>query len=162
MNVLIVYDSFFGNTEKLARAMESALKNDPRIQQLTVLKAKEAQKAAMENFDLLIVGSPTRAFRPSQEITGYLKQIPSGGLSGIKAAAFDTGIPLEDVSPNFLKFFVQLFGYAAKPIAAGLAKKGGKLVMPPEGFMVKDSEGPLRDGEVDRAAQWARKCIGED
>ncbi|MFC1983163.1 hypothetical protein ACFLV5_05230 [Chloroflexota bacterium] len=35
-------------------------------------------------------------------------------------------------------------------------KKGGNLVVPEEGFFVKDKEGPLVDGEIERAARWAR------
>jgi hypothetical protein len=56
-----------------------------------------------------------------------------------------------------LSFFVELFGYAAKPIADRLRKKGGSLVAPPEGFYVAGTEGPLLEGELDRAAQWARE-----
>jgi hypothetical protein len=54
---------------------------------------------------------------------------------------------------------VKLFGYAAKPIAYKLEKKGGSLVIPPEGFLVKASEGPLKDGELERAADWAKLII---
>lgn len=52
---------------------------------------------------------------------------------------------------------VKIFGYAAEPIARQLMKKGGTLALPPEGFYVKASEGPLKDGELDRAAAWARQ-----
>ena len=50
-----------------------------------------------------------------------------------------------------------IFGYAAKPIADRLEKKGGQLAVPPEGFYVTDTEGPLVEGELERAAEWARK-----
>jgi flavodoxin len=50
-------------------------------------------------------------------------------------------------------------GYAAKPIADKLKKKGGKLVLPPEGFFVQGSEGPLKEGEVERAAEWAKQLL---
>jgi len=54
---------------------------------------------------------------------------------------------------------IKLFGYAAKPIAGMLKKKGGSLVQQPEGFYVKDSEGPLKDGELERAARWAQSLL---
>jgi len=54
---------------------------------------------------------------------------------------------------------VRLFGYAAAPIAKRLKSKGGELVLAPEGFVVKDTEGPLKEGELDRAAAWARQLI---
>jgi hypothetical protein len=54
---------------------------------------------------------------------------------------------------------VKLFGYAAIPIANRLRKKGGELALPPEGFIVEGTEGPLRRGELERAADWARQLV---
>ena len=51
---------------------------------------------------------------------------------------------------------MKLFGYAAKPIADRLKKKGGELTIPPEGVYVKGTEGPLKEGELERAADWLR------
>ena len=58
-----------------------------------------------------------------------------------------------------MAFFVRIFGYAAKPIADRLAKKGGDLAVPPEGFYVGDMEGPLLEGELERAADWAKQIL---
>jgi hypothetical protein len=58
-----------------------------------------------------------------------------------------------------LAFFVRLFGYAAKPISKGLGKKGGEAVVPPEGFFVEGMEGPLMEGELGRAEEWARTIL---
>jgi hypothetical protein len=65
----------------------------------------------------------------------------------------------QDANSPILAFFVKLFGYAAKPIADKLKKKGGELAIPPEGFFVKGSEGPLKEGELERVADWARQII---
>jgi hypothetical protein len=46
---------------------------------------------------------------------------------------------------------VRLFGYAAEPIAKSMVKKGGELVGDPVGFVVLDSEGPLKEGELERS-----------
>jgi len=54
---------------------------------------------------------------------------------------------------------VGLFGYAAKPIADKLAKKGGTLIAQPEGFFVNGSEGPLKDNELERASTWVKSAI---
>jgi hypothetical protein len=70
--------------------------------------------------------------------------------------SFDTRVSIRDIDNRLLNLFVRLFGYAAQPIANKLVKKGGTLVTPPEGFFVKGSEGPLKDGERDRAIEWAR------
>jgi hypothetical protein len=60
---------------------------------------------------------------------------------------------------SVLPFFVRMFGYAAKPISDKLEGKGGEVVMPPEGFYVEGVEGPLQEGELERAADWARQII---
>jgi len=52
---------------------------------------------------------------------------------------------------------VKLFGYAAEPIAKRLGRKGGELAVTPEGFLVEGTEGPLKEGELERAAAWAER-----
>ena len=153
MKTLIVYDSFFGNTEKIAQAIGNSLGSKENVEILRVSEVKPEQLIGLE---LLIVGSPTRAFRPTKAIMGFLNKIPLNGLKGVKVAAFDTRISTVDVNSRFLNILVKLFGYAAKPIAYKLEKKGGSLIIPPEGFLVKDSKGPLKDGELERAADWAK------
>ena len=152
MNILIVYDSYFGNTEQIAQAISSELSARGQV---TTVRYNDAKATDWKGKDLLIVGSPTRAFNASEGIQGYLKAIPAGALQGIKVAAFDTRISPDDVSMKLLRWLVKTFGYAAKPIASQLAARGGSLIAEPEGFIVKDREGPLKNGEVERAAAWA-------
>ena len=66
---------------------------------------------------------------------------------------------MEDVDSAILNVLVKLFGYAAQPIANGLTKKRGDLALSPEGFFVEGSEGPLQDGELARATDWARQIL---
>jgi hypothetical protein len=54
---------------------------------------------------------------------------------------------------------MKMGGYAAGRMAESLKKKGVSLVVPPEGFFVKDREGPLKEGELERAADWAKTII---
>jgi len=153
MKVLIVYDSIFGNTEKIALAISNSLGSKENVETFQVSAIKSEQ---LVELSLLIVGSPTRAFRPTKAITNFLKKISSNGLKGVKVAAFDTRISPADVNSRFLNILVKLFGYAAKPIADKLEKKGGELIISPEGFYVKGTEGPLKDGELERAADWVK------
>jgi flavodoxin len=152
--VLIVYDSYFGNTEKVAQAICSTLGTD-----VLALRVGEVRPEHLQGLKLLIVGSPTRAFQPSDGTKRFLKSLPVGALSGVRVAAFDTRLPVEEAKSGLLKFLVGIFGYAAKPIGEKLKKSGGTLVVPPEGFYVKDSEGPLKDGELERAAVWAKTIL---
>ena len=155
MKALVVYDSFFGNTEQIAQAIGKALGSSENVEVLRVSNVKAEQLAGL---GWLIVGSPTRAFRASPAIVKLLGGIPRHGLQGVKVAAFDTRMSISD-APPVLRFFVRLFGYAAKPISDRLEKKGGELIVPPEGFIVKGSEGPLKEGELERAADWGRRIM---
>lgn len=156
MKVIIIYDSVFGNTREIADAIHQALKQnqDPELYSVDEIGPEKAALA-----DMLIVGSPTRSFRPTPAIVRFIKSIPKDACSGKPAAAFDTRIKLADISSKALRFMVKKGGYAAKPIAAQLIKKGGKQVGVPEGFYVKGEEGPLYEREIARARDWAKQLI---
>ena len=154
MKARIVYDSVFGNTEKVAQAMGDALASR---MDAAVFKVGEIDPDQVTDAQILIVGSPTRAFSPTPNTRSFLKQIPGNGLEGVMVAAFDTRVSLDDVDSAILNVFVKLFGYAAKPIAKRLQRRGGNLVLEPEGFIVNGTEGPMKEGELERAAAWARQ-----
>lgn len=148
MKIMIIYDSVFGNTEKIAKSTEASL----GTQEAKVIRVSDVKLDQLTGFQLLAVGSPTRGFRPTKPITNFLKKIPSNGLKGVKVAAFDTRITIDEKVPFILRFLSKIFGYAAKPIADRLVEKGGELILPPEGFIVKGTEGLLKEGELERAA----------
>ena len=156
MKALVVYDSVFGNTEKVAQAIGDAL---GAPEDVSVLRVGDMASEQLANVKVLIVGSPTRAFSPTPATKAMLRAIPAKALNGIKVAAFDTRFSVEDTNSRLLRAIVKVFGYAAKPIADRLKRKGGDLVLAPEGFYVQDSEGPLKEGELERAAAWAKQVI---
>ncbi|MBN2589675.1 MAG: hypothetical protein JXA96_07425 [Sedimentisphaerales bacterium] len=156
MKALIIYESFFSNTEKIAKAISEGFDSSVEVE---VCKVGDVKPEQLKVIDLLVVGAPTRAFRPSPGVSGFLKSIPANSMQGIKAASFDTRIAIEDIKIRFLRFMVKLFGYAAEPISKKLRKKGAEIVIAPEGFCVKDTEGPLKEGELERAAAWSKQII---
>lgn len=149
MKALVAFDSYFGNTEKIARAIGAALGSA-----VEVARVSEIQPDQLRGIDLLVVGSPTRAFRYSEGTKAFLKGLPAGALRGVKVTGFDTRMDVRK-APGILRFLAGIFGFAAEPIAAQLQKKGGALATKPQGFFVKDTEGPLEEGELKRAAAWA-------
>ncbi len=154
MKALVVYDSFYGNTERIAQAIGEALSAPGDVE---VLRVSEVRPEQWVGLTLLVVGSPTRAFRPAPSITKLLRAIPENSLKGVKVAAFDTRIATSSIKSSALRFLVNLAGYAAKPIADRLSKKGAELTIAPEGFLVEGTKGPLKAGELDRATDWARR-----
>ena len=154
MNILIVYDSYFGNTEKIALEIGKSFGDD-----IPVKRPADVDTDSLTNLDLLVVGAPTRAFRPSDAIKAFLKELPNDSLNNVKVAAFDTRMDTPNIDNKILKFMAGIFGYAAEPIAKGLAKKGGVLVGKLMGFIVLESEGPLKEGELERVADWVETLL---
>lgn len=143
MKALIVYDSTYGNTEKIAKAIGAALTGEVKV-----LRAGEVNPAELNAFDLLVIGSPTYGGRPMPSVAELLNKIPESAIKGKNIAAFDTRIPTK---------LAKIFGYAADRIAKNLKEKGVNLVVQGEGFFVNGKEGPLKEGELERAASWAKE-----
>jgi flavodoxin len=155
VKALVIYDSVFGNTEKVAQAMGAVLEDQAEV---SVLKVGDVQGEFWAGLDALLVGSPTRAFSPTPATKTLLAGIPRQGLQGVRVAAFDTRMDIAK-APGILKVLVKVFGYAAEPLAARLRKKGGQEALAPAGFIVEDTEGPMREGELERAAHWAGQIL---
>jgi flavodoxin I len=143
VKVLVVYDSVHGNTEKIARAIGAAISGEVRV-----LRVGEVDLSELKTLDLLFVGAPTHGGRPSPAMREFLDKIQAPALEGIHVAAFDTRLTAR---------WVTIFGYAAGRIAKTLQEKGGTLVGSPEAFFVRGTEGPLKEGELERAAEWAKE-----
>jgi flavodoxin len=144
MRALIVYDSVHGNTQKVAQAIGDAPGGE-----VSVRHVSEVSVADVEAVDLLIVGSPTHGGWFTEAIRDWLDQLPAADLQGIPAAVFDTRTP-----PTFLS---RIFGFAAPRMAKRLEKEGVTLLVAPAGFIVEGIKGPLEEGELERAANWAQQ-----
>lgn len=141
MKTLIIYDSVRGNTQKVAQAIGDVIEGE-----VSVCRVGEATPDDFKSLDLLVIGSPTHAGKPTAAIQALVKDLPAP-VSTVKVAAFDTRMPAG---------WVKLFGFAADRIAKTLKGKGRPLDVPPEGFFVQGREGPLKDGELQRAAAWGK------
>ncbi len=154
MKALVVYDSFFGNTEKVAQAVGRGIGAPEEVGLVRVSSLAPQQLAEAQ---LLVIGSPTRGFRPSEATMTFLAGLPVGSLRGKKVAAFDTRLTMETMGRVIrFMFWIKLGKFAAPSMAEALQKAGGELALPPEGFIVKTSEGPLQEGELERAEAWGR------
>jgi flavodoxin I len=147
MKALIVYDSVYGNTEKIARAITEAITPSGEAK---ALRAGEANASELASIDLLIVGSPTHGGRPTPAIQDFLNKVALPSLKGINVAAFDTRSQAK---------LARIFGNAAGRIAGHLTRKGGVVVASPAGFFVTGTKGPLKEGELERAGAWAKGIL---
>jgi flavodoxin I len=140
---IVVYDSLYGNTRSVAQAIGNAIPGE-----VEVLHVGDVQAADLGAYDLLVVGAPTHGGRASDAIRAFLEQIQASALKGVRVAGFDTRMTHK---------LARLLGFAAPKIAKALKQKGGTLAGPPGGFYVIGGEGPLKEGELKRAAAWAKQ-----
>jgi flavodoxin len=164
LKVLVVYESLFGNTHAVAEAVAEGLRERAEVD---VAAVKDSSPAVVEGVDLVVVGGPTHAHGMASTRTraGALddatrkgKTVPEvegpalrewidgiGETERCRAAAFDTRLP----PPRFVT------GSAAKGIARRLRRHGFEVIGE-ESFLVEHSDGPPREGELDRAKEWGR------
>jgi flavodoxin I len=154
MKTLIIYDSAYGNTEKIAQAVAESIRS-----QVTLVRIGEKDMELLKGVELLIVGSPTQKFQPTEAIKAYLNNLQKRTLNGVMVAAFDTRLDMDTVKNSTFRWMLNTGGFAARKIARKLVKKGGRLIAQPEGFIVLEMEGPLKDGELERAGEWGKKIL---
>ena len=139
MKSLVLYDTMYGNTKIIAETVAKELGGDA-----VVMTVSEFKPDYLQEVKLLVVGSPVIAWQPTVKIMNFLSGFKKKQLDGFKAAVFDTRVE------------IFIHGDAAGKIAVELARAGAVVVTEPMGFKVKGREGPLKDGEVEKAAAWAR------
>jgi hypothetical protein len=165
MRAVVVYESMYGNTHRVADAIGRGLAG---LGEVVVVPVAEAEPALLEGADLLVVGGPTHVHGMSRASTRkaavdqvkgdvaldpaatgpglreWLDAIPHGGAS---AAAFDTRV---GAAPAIVT------GRASKGIARELHRHGFGQVVEPESFLV-DKENHLEPGEEERAEGWGAR-----
>lgn len=154
---LVVHESMFGNTTALAQAVERGL----RQAGIETAIADVLSEPDPFGYDLLVVGAPTHAFSLSRPRTraDAVRQgaDPAHAASGLREWLID----LPRTSGRELAVFDsrvaavrRLPGSAAGAALRVLRGKGYVPVVRPMHFLVVDVQGPLVEGELERAARW--------
>lgn len=164
---MVVYESMFGNTEKIADAVAHGLRDggyDAVEVDVTFAPLDEPVE-----LDLLVMGAPTHAFslsRPSTRVDAVRRGASaSRARSGLREWLADLHIP--ERMPSVAVFDTRVAKVRRMPTsaartAARLAhRRGFKLVARPQGFLVEDVDGPLLEGELARAAEWGRELAAK-
>ena len=149
MNALVAYDSVYGNTEIVARAIAAALPGEVEVQ-----RVEQVEVGELGRIDLLVIGSPTHGAMPTEAAQGLVDRIGSPPRQGARVATFDTRLTWP--------FLERWGGFAAPKMAEALEGKGWKVAGEPGGFFVRGlKKGPLKKGEVERASAWAKALVGD-
>jgi len=164
MRALVVYESLWGNTEQVARSIAAGL---ARLGSVDIMTA-DAAPDTIDGYDFLAVGGPTHAFsmtrastRAEAITTRHAPLEPTRGIrewlgelarpaTAIPAIAFDTRVDKP-----------RLPGSAAKSAKHELRSLGFDASVKQESFRVHGYEGPLLDGELDRARAWTDKIVAD-
>jgi hypothetical protein len=161
---LVVYETLFGNTRKVAEAIGAGLEHEFDV---TVVDVLDAQPAPGE-VGLLVVGGPIHAFSMSRSETREDAKRQAAKL-GVPIRPHALGIRewLEALEPSAIRVPAAAFdtavkvgwftvGSAARAEQSTLEVKGYEVVSRPEHFYVEDLDGPLAVGELERAREWGR------
>ena len=152
----VVYDSVHGNTRAVAEAIAEGLRSGGPVQ---VVSASDADPARLSGARAVVLGCPTHAFQASPAMKELAAKLTPGTLSDVPFAAFDTRFSVQDMPSRVLRIIVPIMGkraWAATALARTGLRAGAQLLVEPEGFCVLDTEGPLAEGELGRAAAWGR------
>lgn len=158
MLAVVIYDSAFGNTEKIAHAVARGAE---ALASVRVVNAAEATAHPPERPDLLLVGGPTQRHGAGPTLSAFLDSLPRPGLRGVPAATFDTRYRMSTL----------LSGSAARQAAGRLRRVGCRMVAEPESFFIERDRPPdggkrrhevetLEAGELERAEAWGRAVAG--
>jgi flavodoxin len=149
MQTVVVYDSKFGNTERIADAIARGVGTLGSVLVMDTTEAAGIGEEPADRPDLMLLGGPTQRRSPSPALRAFIDALPAS-LRGVPVATFDTRY----------RGTTWVMGSAAAEAAKVLRKGGGKLVAPPESFFIGRG-GPLErqtleTGEIERAEAWGR------
>jgi hypothetical protein len=165
---LVVFESMFGNTEQVARAVADGLQAAGVL--VRIGEVSETPVDLPASVELLVVGAPTHAFSLSRPSTradavrqgAYASRAAIGLREWLGTVQHDEDRPVHVAVYDTRVSRVRRLPTAAGPSAARLARRRRfAKVDRPVAFLVDDVQGPLLDGEVDRAASWGRS-LGAD
>lgn len=147
MNAVVVYYSEFGNTKQVAEAIAETLQ---AVGPVRVMDIEQFTAAHFKDAGLVVMGTPTHKMNLPQAVRPVLEALPKGCLRGIATAAFDTSYKMSSLLNRFT---------ASKRLNRSLRKLGGRPLVPPETFLVVERQGPLYEGEIERAKAWAETIL---
>ena len=176
MRVVIVYESLFGNTREVAGAIRDGIAATRPEASVSCVQATEADRDLALGADLLVVGGPTHLHGLSTAVTRKMglkaeQRVPAGvpghgrspappaPASGNGSAACRRPRRAAAARPSTPAAMSGTRAGRAGGIARRLRRHGYELIGEPAGFLVEDVEGPLREGEQDRARAWGASLL---
>lgn len=156
MKAVVVFESMWGNTAEVAKAIAEGIGPDTKV-----MTTDQASNEAVKDCDLLVVGSPLLGFAlPNQKMLDSITNNPANkpAVAGASTKPMKTWLgELQPGTGSAAAFETRIWwspGSAAKAILEKLKAAGYEPVSEPQKFLVTDKYGPLKDGELARAREW--------
>jgi hypothetical protein len=154
MKTVVVYESHWGNTEAIARAIADGIGPDA-----IALTTDAAVGDAIADAHLIVAGAPVMAFRlPTNDTLAKLgdgDKEPAPDLSHPSMRDWLAGLPHRNgFGAAFETRLHWSPGGSTGAIEKGLAEAGYRRLTSGRKFVVKGGNGPLREGELDAARAW--------
>lgn len=156
MKAIVVYESLWGNTAAIARAIAEGIGL-----QAQALPTDEATSAVIADADLIVAGAPILGFKlPDENMRANIGANPGKAptppdLSHPSMRAWLETLPKGHA--HVATFETRIWwslGSAAGAIERSLTGAGYSCVAKAQRFIVKGAYGPLREGELERARKW--------
>ncbi len=151
---IVVYDSNFGNTEKIARAL--ALGLGEKGAEIDCLKVDQVDVERLAGYDFIAVGGPTHVISASKPMKEFLERLKAVDLRGLKGFSFDTRNESRMNSRRWLMFE----NSAARVIEGALRGMKVDIVRPRRSAIVEGREGPLHEGMEETFKQIGVEIAG--
>jgi menaquinone-dependent protoporphyrinogen IX oxidase len=155
MKGIVVFDTSYGNTKTIAQTISETLRESGM--DVDVFHVKDVKNLSIKDYNFLVLGSPTRFGTMSFSIRGFLGKVKSEEWANKPFAVFDTENP-----ENIERARIENKEWSAgEKIAASLRDKKMNELLPVLKALVLGEKGPLKDGEIERAKEYARKLVIE-
>ena len=160
MNAVVVFESLWGNTAAIARAIAEGLGDGARA-----LSTAEADAEAVAGADLIVAGAPLLGFSlPTDDMRKGIASNRTGPTADVSAPSMRSWLAVLPARERGIAGFETRIwwspGSAAKTIIELAVEKGCRQVAPPEKFVVTGRYGPLKTGELERARAWGATLAG--
>jgi len=150
MKGVVVYDTSYGNTKKIAETIAETLKESGI--EIDLFDVEDVKKLSAKDYDFLVLGSPTRFGTMSFAIRGFLGKVKSEEWMNKPFTAFDTENP-ENLEKKEWS--------AAEKIAAKLRDKKMNQLLPVLKALVLGQKGPLVEGEIERTKDYTKEFVAK-
>lgn len=145
--VVVVYQSKYGNTKRVAEAIVEGVRESEEIE-VVLCEVEEMDFGKITHYHLILIGSPNHIGGPTRSVSKFIDNLGKLNLKGKQIAVFDT-------------YIGRYFEKAVKKMEKRISEKAPelKLISPGLSIKVGGIKGPVLDEELPRCKDFGRKIV---